>query len=397
MLLEIFLDLCFGFVLINSEDALVHLKWMNSSLPKHWAIYVEKYLELSLGSNLTRKPFLISSLYAAHVQSCNFKMTFLKTILIPKCELCNNCNFGGMLVILPTYKTGFAGKWMICKHWPEWDWWKWQFGLHSLLRLNLTFHEFKLRDVFGFWLETKVSISSPETKEQYSFGGIKSRFSIYPFGRKIEISLKIKVYKPQDSLFRYSAVVISQRLLANAAVQQKHQNFLLVSCHNIMVRDVTVSTFSVAVEKYQIIHFHFSDFQQHSMDFVLFHGPGFYSQRSPFFDQKRTNVYVLNTFLCVLQAVMHRSSGDSGILMQDHVKYHGKDLFCTTIKVNNITPVKKFDFDSGKLSKRSRNCQLVFLVHSLPETVVNISIVQFHFVGQSENKCNLVEFQFMTQ
>ncbi len=184
MLLEIFLGLWFGFVLINSEDAPVHLKWMNSSLPKNWAIYVEKYVALSLGSNFTRKSSLISSLYAAHVQSCNFTMTSLKTIFIPRCGWCKKCNFGGMVVILPTYKTGFAGKWMLCDHWTKRVWWKWQFDLHSLLRLNLTFHEFKLREVFGFWLETMVSISSPEIKEQYSFGGVKSRFSIYPFWKK---------------------------------------------------------------------------------------------------------------------------------------------------------------------------------------------------------------------
>ncbi len=276
---------------------------------------------------------------------------------------------------------------------------EWHFNLHTSLRLNLTFLEVKLRAVFGFWQSTMFCIFGRETKDKYSrstkerftFGGLKSEFSVYLLGRFVSVELNQHVDFLHGTMFKYSSHVISRGLVANIKPHQKHQKFLLISSHKIIITELKVFALSIVVQKHQIINLQFNAFNQSKVCFLLFQGPGFNSPKSSV--KKLEKRIVTNSFICLLQAVLHTGSHVHGIQFKD-VEYYGKDLLRTVVHANQNTSLKELFFLSGKHKKYNSSACSVYLVQSPHETVVNITIQEFKFIGEPENSCKFGGISF---
>ena len=174
-----YLLLCIG--KINTEDVLDHINLQRSHqiLPKYWIRYIEKHISTSLTRSeaytkmiswmkfLDTKPEEFAAVAKIKVITCETH-PYKPPVLLPTMILEAACKGASALlktkvmlckvpyksikvseiVARPTFQ--LYTKSLLCMEVQNIDI-NWTFHLHKLHRLNVTFIEIKLRDVFGNW------------------------------------------------------------------------------------------------------------------------------------------------------------------------------------------------------------------------------------------------------
>ncbi len=248
----------------NEDFAISHLK-INITDQKYWLKYVEKYSAMNLDASSPQRGKLILIL-----KSLSDKGLKLKRIAHKEIFLCNVYDIYGQAtkqkpLFEPTLKMTFSH----C-HWPARGV-KWQLSLLTLLWLNLSFPNFRLRDIAGSIEGNNIAVHSRDAGELFTFGGTQSMFCVYLRGRLIHIVYMITHYK--GTSVTCDITMISQRLIFHSGNAALHINILSSAYQHIHVKKLTIFMDKIVVEKFQIIYVNFQKQDDSVLCFVLFDGP----------------------------------------------------------------------------------------------------------------------------
>ncbi len=258
---------------------------------------------------------------------------------------------------------------------------EWQLSLHSQLPLNLSFPNFRLKDIAGSIEGNNMAVHSKDVGELFTFGETQSMFCVYPRGRLIHLVYMITYHLSFFSV-TCDITMISQGLIFHLRNQLSHINILSSAYQHICIKKLAIFMDKIVVEKFQTICVHFRKGDSSVLFFVLFDGPGVFSKKYVI-DQ---GVIVTASFQCLFQAVHKISNNTSAQLW--NVTYFGKNISMTRIYVQN-TSQSSLHFNSDIFFQTQNISPFVFLLQSPPQSAVNVTITRFTFSGQPENKCLL--------
>ncbi len=278
-------------------------------------------------------------------------------------------------VIQPTLKTYvLSTHCSASKHEKLWR----EYDLAPMLSLNMTFLCLRLRHVYGNWDKNTISIHGLD--QQFTFGGIQSKFSVYP-GKFLSIEVHFEIFC--DASVIYESSVISENLVTSFQMLSGLQVLTadpLMQVQNILAKQLNVFTYKIEITKFQVLCLHRRTNMQLNVRIFVFVGPGFHSRKMEL--SNKANTTMIEGFQCIVQTIIP-SKYSTQI---NNIIYTGKNLKQKVVTTKNSTH-SFIEFNSGKDLFPHTTVQLVFLVRSPPEYTVNVTFIRFDYTGAPERTC----------
>ncbi len=379
MMLWILFLVCVRIGFISTDYALTHFDWRNKSFPKYWTAYIQQQLVLSFSSPQSKKGPIKKAKVTTMIHSlCGDSVKFLLTAR-KESWLCHEHYAEpeplGPKVIQPTLKTYVLfTHCSASKHQKLWR----QYDLAPMLSLNMTFLCMRLRHVYGSWLKNTINIHGLGL--QFYFGGIQSKFSVYP-GKFLYFELLFELFHEASVI--YESSVISENLVTSLQMLRGMQALTadpLKQVQNILAKQLNVFTYKIEITKFQVLRIHRSMNMQFNVRFFVFVGPGFYSRKMEL--SNKANTTTIESFQCIVLTIIPSKYNKT----VNNINYTGKNLKQKVVTIKNSTH-SFIEFNSSKDLFPHTTVQFIFLVRSPPEYTVNVTFLRFDYTGAPETTC----------
>ena len=248
------------------------------------------------------------------------------------------------------------------------------FVLHKNLRLNITFKELNLREVFGTCDLYNLSVKSYNSS-LFTYCGIHSQFSLYPPTNNITISMSLYYEIPTYVQMLFS--VISKSLLEN---QQpfKVRLYSLLTIHYLVVAQLVINTYKVNVKKFYTVYL--TLYQQNIKKFIVFHGPGILSRKTQV-NANDSNTLNVGTFQCLIQVLINKND-NSKTMKSSYFSYKSQRFPRTLIKVTDNNQIL------ASFSSATFKNQISYNIRSPKTSKIKLNIISYTFEGRESSKCD---------